>query len=66
MMRTWGWPLAIGLATAAGLLTGLVADGAGDVLAWIGLGVPVAVSTWFGWRGPRRQRTGAAVVRNGR
>lgn len=44
----WRWPLVLGLLTASGLLSGLVSDGWGDVWAWVGLGVPVAVMLWFG------------------
>lgn len=49
-MRIWGWPLAIALLSAVGLVAGLVADGAGDVLSWAGLGVPVVVALRFGLR----------------
>ena len=51
----WGWPLAIGLLSGAGLVGGLVGDGAWDWMTWIGLGVPCAAGLWFGLRGrPRR------------
>lgn len=43
MMRIWRWPLLLALLSAGGLGAGLVSDGIGDVLAWIGLGIPVAV-----------------------
>jgi hypothetical protein len=36
------WPIAIGLASAAGLLAALVGDGAWDVLSWLLLAWPVA------------------------
>ncbi len=49
--RMWGWPIALGLLTGAGLISALFSDGgAGDVVAWFALGIPVAVCAWFGWR----------------
>jgi len=45
----WRWPLIIALLSAIALLAGLVSDGTGDLIAWIGLGVPVIVSLWFGY-----------------
>jgi hypothetical protein len=46
-MRLWGWPLALGLLSASGLLTALVSDHWGDVWSWLGLGLPVAVMSWY-------------------
>jgi len=45
------WPLAIGAASAAGLLAALLGDGAWDALSWLLLAWPV------GWclRGLRRR-----------
>lgn len=54
----WGWPVALGVLSASGLLTALVSDGWGDWWAWLGLGVPVAVMAWFAWMpgaGSRKQ-----------
>ncbi|MDP3230063.1 MAG: hypothetical protein Q8N13_19110 [Acidovorax sp.] len=48
----WGWPIAMGVLTATGLLTALVSDTWGDWWSWLGLGVPVAVMGWFSWRRP--------------
>ncbi|WP_092949801.1 hypothetical protein [Roseateles sp. YR242] len=48
--RLWAWPLLLGLLSASGLLTALVSDHWGDVWSWFGLGVPVAVMAWYGWR----------------
>jgi hypothetical protein len=45
-------PLALALLIGIGLVTALVGDGAWDVVSWVGLGVPAAVSLWYGW-GPR-------------
>jgi hypothetical protein len=41
--RLWGWPLALGILTASGLLSALVSDGWGDAWSWLALGIPVAV-----------------------
>jgi len=48
---SWGWPLAIAILSAVGLIGGLVGDGAWDWLAWIGLGVPCIAALWFGLPG---------------
>lgn len=40
----WFWPATLAVLSSAGLVAGLVADGWGDVSAWIGLGVPALVS----------------------
>ena len=47
--RLWGAPLALAVASAVGLLAGLLGDGAWDVVSWVGLGVPLAACAWFGW-----------------
>ena len=52
----WGWPVAIALLSATGLVGGLWGDGLWDVLAWIGLGMPTAAALWFGLRGRRSPR----------
>jgi hypothetical protein len=41
------WPLLIGLASAYGLVSALVADGFWDWAASIGLAVPVVLAAWF-------------------
>lgn len=43
--RLWGWPVALGLLCASGLLSALVSDGWGDAWAWLALGLPLAVIT---------------------
>lgn len=45
-------PLVLAIMTGVGLITALVGDGAWDAVSWVGLGVPAAVSLWYGW-GPR-------------
>jgi hypothetical protein len=53
--RMWGWPIVLGLLTAFGLISALFSDGGwGDKLAWVALGIPVAVCAWYGWRRPSR------------
>lgn len=43
----WGWPLALGVVTASGLLGALLSDGLGDVWSWIALSTPLLAATWF-------------------
>ena len=52
--KLWGTPIVLAVLTASGLVSALVSDGWGDVWSWIGLGVPVAVMTWYGFM--RRSR----------
>ena len=47
----WGWPLAIAILSAAGLIGALVGDGGWDWLAWVGLGVPCIAALRFGLPG---------------
>ena len=49
-MRIWTWPVVLGLLTASGLVSALVADGWGDAWSWIALGVPLAVLAFFALR----------------
>lgn len=54
-LATWGWPIALGLLTAVGLVSALFSDGGfGDLLAGVCLGIPTAAGIWHGWlrRGP--------------
>jgi hypothetical protein len=52
-VRVWTAPIVLGVLTAVGLISALVSDSAGDVLAWLTVGAPVAVVLWYL---PRRQR----------
>ena len=53
-VRTWRWPVVIGVLTTIGLVAALFSDGGpGDMLANACLAVPAAVGLWFGW-GRRR------------
>lgn len=57
-MKVWFWPIVIGLLSTAGLIIGLIYDDLGDAFAWVTLGIPVALSLWYGWwrRSPRLSR----------
>ena len=46
----WAWPIGLGVLTASGLVSGLVSDHLGDVWAWVGLGVPVVVMCYYGFK----------------
>ncbi len=49
--RLWGWPIVLGVLTSVGLVSALFSDGGmGDMLAWLTLGIPVAVGIWFALR----------------
>ncbi len=51
-IHVWTAPIVLGVLTAVGLISALVSDDAGDVLAWLTVGAPVAVVLWYL---PRRQ-----------
>ncbi|MGY4524566.1 hypothetical protein [Pseudomonas sp. UBA4617] len=44
--KVFAWPAAIALLGALGLFAALLGDGAWDMLAWFGLGIPA----WLGLR----------------
>jgi hypothetical protein len=44
--RMFAWPVAIALASLIGLISALAGDGIEDVVAWIGLTLPVAAVAW--------------------
>lgn len=50
--RLWTAPILLGVLTSVGLISALVSDDAGDVLAWITLAMPVAVVCWYAPRRP--------------
>lgn len=43
MLRVWCAPGVLALISAAGLLSGLLADGVGDVVSWLALAAPIVV-----------------------
>jgi hypothetical protein len=43
-------PAAVGVVSAAGLVSALVGDGWWDVLSWLTLGLAVALAAWYGLR----------------
>ena len=49
-LAMWGWPVALALLTAIGLLSALLGDGLWDAASWIALGIPTAACFWFGLR----------------
>jgi len=60
LWQIFRWPLAIGVLTLTGLITGLISDSWGDVLAAVGLFVPAAVGAWHGLRRRPGQRAATA------
>lgn len=50
LWRVFRWPLLIGLASAAGLVSALVGDGVWDAVSWATLSLPLVVGLWFAWR----------------
>ena len=47
-------PFWLGLLSLVGLIAALVGDSWYDTLSWLGLGIPVALTIWYGWWSPRR------------
>lgn len=39
-------PLALGVVSTIGLVVALVGDDLWDVLGWLGLGIPLIITTW--------------------
>jgi amino acid transporter len=52
--KVWGIPVIIGICSAVGLLSALTGDGFFDLLSWISLGVPVALTIWYLLRSKKR------------
>ncbi len=49
-LALWGWPIALGVLTAIGLVSALFSDGGfGDMVADVCLGIPTADGIWHGW-----------------
>ncbi len=47
LWRIFAAPTVIALASSVGLISALIGDNIMDAVAWLGLGVPVAVGAWF-------------------
>ncbi len=56
LWRIFRAPFWIGVLSLIGLVAALVGDGLFDGLSWLGLGIPVALTLWYGWWRPRRER----------
>ncbi|MGN8261320.1 hypothetical protein ACLEJW_18590 [Pseudomonas sp. SMSB3] len=54
-VRVLAWPALIALLGALGLFAALLGDGAWDLLAWLGLGIPAALSLRALWQGSGRR-----------
>ena len=47
-IRVWTAPIYLGVMSMVGLIAALLSDdGIGDYLAWLSLGIPVAVVLWY-------------------
>ena len=53
--NVWAMPIMVTFASSVALIIGLVADGAADVVAWLGAGLPLVLTTWHVARAFRRQ-----------
>lgn len=49
-------PAILALTTFIGLLSGVLGDGIWDAVSWVGLGIPIAVISWFVLRARGRPR----------
>jgi hypothetical protein len=47
--QIWGAPVLLGLASAIGLLSALLADGVWDAVSWIALSAPALVCGYHLW-----------------
>lgn len=56
------WPMGLALSSLIGLVAALVADGFGDVVGWVLLGVPALVALVF-WQRRQPSRNGDKVAR---
>jgi hypothetical protein len=59
-IRVWTAPIFLGVLSSVGLIAALLSEGFGDYLAWLTLGIPVAVVLWYA--PPRRARKGRLDV----
>jgi hypothetical protein len=64
-IRVWTAPIYIGVISTVGLIAALLSDGGlGDYLAWLALGIPVAVVLWYvpPRRSPKQETNPSAVA----
>ena len=64
-IRIWTAPIYIGVISTVGLIAALLSDdGVGDYLAWLSLGIPVAVVLWYAppRRSQKQQDTNTSTV----
>lgn len=62
-IRVWTTPIFLGVLATIGLISALLSEGFGDYLAWLTLGIPVAVVLWYAPpRRTRKDRTDAVVA----
>lgn len=47
LWRVFRWPLLIGMASVAGLVSALVGDGVWDAVSWAALSLPLVIGLWF-------------------
>ena len=58
--KVWGTPVIIGILSAIGLFSALTGDGFYNLVSWLTLGFPVAVTIWFLVKKKKNQRSGRA------
>lgn len=62
-IRVWTAPIFLGVLATFGLISALLSEGFGDYLAWLTLGIPVAVVLWYAPpRRTQKDRTDAAAA----
>jgi len=45
--KLWGIPIIIGICSAIGLVSALTGDGFFDLISWLSLGLPIALTIWY-------------------
>lgn len=51
--QIWGMPVLVTVLTSIALVVGLLADGWADIIAWAGLGLPIALTLLYVGRAMR-------------
>ncbi|MDF2697022.1 MAG: hypothetical protein K0S65_5405 [Labilithrix sp.] len=60
-MQIWRMPIFLTVLSTVGLVVGLFADGAADVICYLSLAVPVGVTLWHVGRAMFSRPTGVAT-----